>query len=360
MDWEEGMVWLATVKNMWNDKMKLLLKKFDSPQGVFDADESALAECLKEADVKAILEHRKNWDWEREKESLKKKKIWVVTEESPDYPERLRIIEDRPKILFGLGERSRMEQISTHSIAIIGARICSLYGKYVAEKFGKELAYHGVTVVSGMARGVDCSAHRGSLDGNGITVAVLGCGVDVCYPSENRLLYEEICRKGIILSEYAPGTKPMPWQFPKRNRIISGLSDGVVIVEAKEASGSQITACWALEQGIDVYAVPGRINDPLSVGCNRLIREGAAPVLDVSDILFSLGINRKNLQKEKIFLEKENKVVYSVLGLSPQTMDEIMKKTNMEYEQLQEILLNLQLSGLVEEPAKNYYVKKHL
>lgn len=359
MNREEAMVWLSTVENMWSKKIMMLLEYFGTPQEVFAAgyEELLKSGCLKEPDIEAVLRHKEDWNWVKIQESLKQKEIWVLTEDSEDYPERLKCLPERPRILYGKGQRERLKELSKPTVAVIGARVCSSYGKYVAEKFARDFAMQGVTVVSGMARGVDSAAHRGAMEGNGLTVAVLGCGVDVCYPNENQLLYEEIRKKGILLSEYPPGTKPLAWQFPQRNRIISGLSGGVMIVEAKEASGSLITARWALEQGLDVYAVPGRINDPLSVGCNRLIREGAMPVLEVADVLSALGLNKKNLEKEKIFLEKENEVVYSVLGLYPQSMDEILQKTHIESGELHNILLKLQLAGLVEEPAKNYYVR---
>lgn len=358
---KDAMLWLCHVKNMWHEKMGRLLDYFGEAACIFDATERELAEsgCLKAEDIAEIMKNRKEYDRERMNTMLRERQIIFLTEEDELYPKRLRKFEERPRVLFAKGQTSVLENLEEPSVAVIGARVCSNYGIYAAEKFARELALCKVTIVSGMARGIDSAAHRGALQGDGRTVAVLGCGVDVCYPPENSQLYHEILAKGLLLSEYIPKTAPLGWQFPKRNRIISGLSDGVVITEAKEKSGSLITARWALDMGIDVYAVPGRINDPLSGGCNQLIRDGAVPAIDVSDIMLNLGINYKILKKQKKFLEKENEVVYSVLGFHPQSADEILQKTGMKAEQLYRILLELQLAGLVEEPAKNYYARKN-
>ena len=205
---------------------------------------------------------------------------------------------------------------------------------------------------------MDSVAHQGAVDAGGRTYAILGCGVDICYPPENKYLYDRIIEQGAVLSEYPPGTRPNAWQFPERNRLISGMADCVVITEARQKSGSLITVKHALEQGVDVCAVPGRINDVLSNGCNRLIQEGAFPATSTLDILFNMGINVKKNEKTKIFLEKQNEVLYSVLDLQPQTPDEIMQKTGMNRGTVYEGLLWLLMHGLAEEPVKNYYIRK--
>lgn len=357
---KDAMLWLCSIKNMWYKKMERLLEYFENPVHIFEADGDELENCgcLKPEDIVEIQKSRKSFDVDKEKEKLQKLGIVFLTQQDEQYPKRLRNIADSPIVLFAKGRLELLKEAEHTAVSVIGARVCSHYGIYTAEKFARELALNDVVIVSGMARGVDSAAHTGALEAGGNTIAVLGCGVDICYPNDNKILYDRLCREGLVISEYPPGTPPMAWQFPKRNRIISGLSDCVLITEAREKSGSLITAQWALEQGIDVCAVPGRINDPLSQGCNRLIREGATPVTDVSDIMLSLGINYKNLEKQKIFLEKENEVVYSVLGLHPQSMDEIMKKTNLNTGELYRILLKLELAGLAEEPVKNYYIRK--
>lgn len=358
MTYDDYMLWLYTTKNMWHKKIELLLKYFHTPENIFKASGKILEEsgCIKPEDIAEIMESRKKFDIQKERCRLERQGIRFITDKNALYPGKLRNIQDRPAALFVKGRG--IGRLGSPCAAVIGARICSQYGLYTAEKFSRELALYGVNIVSGMARGIDSAAHRGAMEGGGATFAVLGCGVDVCYPPENRELYEEIQKTGAVLSEYPPGVHPAAWRFPQRNRIISGLSDCVIITEAREKSGSLITARHALDQGIDVFAVPGRINDPLSQGCNRLIREGALPVLDVTDLLTDLGINYKNLKKEKIFLEKKNEVVYSVLGLHLQSIEEILEKTNIESGEIYSILLQLQLAGLVQEPVKNYYIRK--
>lgn len=358
MTYDDYMLWLYTTQNMWHKKIELLLNYFHTPENIYKASERTLAEsgCIKSKDTAELIKSRKKFDIQEERSKLERQNIHFITEKNELYPEKLRNIQDKPGALFVKGRG--ISRLGSTSAAVIGARVCSQYGLFTAEKFSRDLALYGVNIISGMARGIDSAAHRGAMEGGGITFAVLGCGVDVCYPPENRELYEEIQKTGAVLSEYPPGVRPAAWQFPQRNRIISGLSDCVIITEARERSGSLITARHALDQGIDVFAVPGRINDPLSQGCNRLIREGALPVLDVTDLLTDLGINYKKLKKEKIFLEKKNEVVYSVLGLYLQSVDEILAKTNIESGEIYNILLQLQLAGLVQEPVKNYYMRK--
>ncbi len=358
MVYDDYMLWLFCVKNMWQKKIEALLTYFQTPENIYKASETILekSNCIKAKDIAEIMESRKKFDIQKERKKLEDLNIQFITEKSELFPKRLLNISDRPRALFVRGQG--IEFLNGPSAAIIGARVCSPYGIYTAQKFSRELACCQVNIISGLARGIDSAAHAGALEGEGRTYAVLGCGADICYPPENKELYDRIQKTGAVLSEYPPATKPAAWQFPQRNRIISGLSDCVVITEAKQESGSLITANHALEKGIDVCAVPGRINDPLSQGCNRLIREGAIPVLDTSDLLAVLGISYKNLEKKQIFLEKKNEVVYSILGFYLQSIDEIAQKTNLKSGELHYILLQLQLAGLVEEPVKNCYIRK--
>lgn len=211
--------------------------------------------------------------------------IRVLRRQDREYPGRLREIPNPPEELYVLG-RVPGEQIPT--VAVIGARDCSEYGKYVASGLGALLGRSGIQVVSGMARGIDGIGQEAALDAGGSSFAVLGNGVDICYPARNRQLYEKLRLGGGILSEYPPGTPPLPSHFPPRNRIVSGLSDVVVVVEAREKSGTLITVDMALEQGREVYVVPGRVTDPLSVGCNRLLKLGAGLLLDAGEFLEEL------------------------------------------------------------------------
>ena len=222
------------------------------------------------------------------------------------------------------------------------------------------LGQNHIGVISGMARGVDAHGHWGAIEGGGRTYAVLGCGIDICYPASNYELYGQIAAQGGVMSEYPPGTEPNPGLFPMRNRIISGVSDIVVVVEAKVKSGSLITADYALEQGKDIYAVPGRISDSLSGGCNRLIRQGAGMILSAEDFVRDLDVFVEKLSTKDTFaknaLEKEELLVYSVLDLQPKNMEELMKATDMSVTQLTGILSTLLSKGFAEEVFKNYYI----
>ena len=299
---------------------------------------------------------KEEYKTEEFRKKLRDKDIKMVCVGDRDYPEKLMPYRDRPEVLFYKG---RLPDKDKHIVAMVGARACSNYGRTMAKKIAGDLAYNNVQIISGMARGIDTYSQLGAVEAGGATFAVLGCGVDICYPTENIELYENIIKTGGIISEYPPGDKPLAWHFPMRNRIISGLSDKVVVVEAKEKSGSLITVEWALEQGKDVMAVPGRVDDKLSEGCNRLIRSGAGLVRNAKDVLEELKYEvfnkeKENVIKEKI-LEKDFLLLYSELGLQPKSIEELMEKTGIEYGILADMLLQLQLRGLVEQPSDNYY-----
>lgn len=212
-------------------------------------------------------------------------KISFITPFDGLYPERLKVIPDAPSGLYVMGKLPAESDIT---VAVIGARECSDYGRYVAEKLGTFLGEKGVTVVSGMARGIDGISQWAALEAGGASVGVLGCGVDICYPAKNRKLYDRLLEQGAVLSEYPPGTPPRSMNFPARNRIVSGLADAVVVIEARNKSGTLITVDMALEQGREVFVVPGRITDELSEGCNRLIRQGAGILLSPEELLEEL------------------------------------------------------------------------
>ena len=235
------------------------------------------------------------------------------------------------------------------------------FEKHGGYEFAKEFASCGVQVISGLARGIDGWAHKGAIDGGGETFAVLGCGVDICYPSQNINLYREIQKKGGIISEYEEGEKPLGWHFPLRNRIISGLADIVLVIEAKKKSGSLITVEYALEQGKSVYALPGRVGEALSEGCNNLIFQGAQIAKNVEIILEELEIldkmTKEKNKKTEIRLARKEEMVYSCVDLKPKHLDEIIKLTDLELLEVQEILVKLELMELVTEPIKNYYAR---
>ncbi len=283
---------------------------------------------------------------------------WECTCEDKCYPERLKPYGDMPKKLYIRGE---IPDDKIPSAAIVGARDCSRYGEKQAYLFARELAGCGVQIISGLARGIDRSAHKGALDGGGKTFAVLGCGVDICYPTQNRQEYMEIWKRGGILSEFQPGMPPYGRNFPRRNRIISGLADLVLVIEAKERSGSLITAGFAVEQGKPVYALPGRVGDLLSEGCNKLIADGAGVAYCTEILLEELKIQRFSGKdfgsNSQIRLASQEEMVYSCLDLQPKNIEEIFQAVPLEMKKIMEILLKLELEGLVEEPVKNYYAR---
>ena len=253
-----------------------LLARFGSTRGIYGAETGALRECVSGSVAEAMEWQKKSGEWEREYEQLAEKQIHFLLREEAGFPQKLAEIPDPP---YGIFYRGRLPEATRPAVAVIGARECSEYGRYVAEELGHYLGRQGIQVISGMARGIDGISQQAALSAGGTSYGVLGCGVDICYPSQNRRLYEELLQKGGLLSTYAPGTKPLPQYFPPRNRIVSGLSDALIVIEARQKSGTLITVDMALEQGKDVYVVPGRITDRLSDGCNRLMTQGAGVFL---------------------------------------------------------------------------------
>lgn len=274
------------------------------------------------------------------------------------YPLKLKQISNPPKILYVLGE---LPEEGKPCIAIVGARNASPYGHLIAERFGGVLAESGVLIISGMARGIDASAHVGALKTGNKTFGVLGNGVDICYPKENLKIYRQIIQSGGIISEIAPGTSPLPKFFPMRNRIISALADIVLVIEAKERSGALITADIALEQGKDVFAVPGRITDELSKGCNYLISQGAGVAASPDELLKELRLSRdkkeKLCEKKEFLLATEEKSVYSCISLQPKHINEILKESKMSIQQLSSVILSLEMKSVISEVTKNYYIR---
>ncbi len=287
---------------------------------------------------------------------MKDRTIKVTRPGDRDFPQKLLRIGKVPEAIYYLGALPKEE---LPAVAMVGARACSAHGRRSAGTVARQLSESGVQVISGMARGVDTQSHRGALEGGTPTFAVLGSGVDVCYPEENIELYEQILeRGGGILSEYPPGEQPVSWHFPQRNRIISGLADLIVIVEAKQKSGSLITVEWALEQGKDVMAFPGRMEDPLSEGCNRLIKNGAGIVTEAKDIIELLEWEWKEGKSAVLKLQPEQAVIFSALGDEMKTLEEIVAVTKLDYESVLTGLLQLQIKGMIEQPLEHYYVKK--
>lgn len=253
-----------------------LLSRFGDPQGVYEAGTAGWREILSDSVVEYMDRQKKSGNLEEEYHSLGEKQIGLVLQEEEGFPQKLLEIPDPP---YGLFYKGKLPEQKQPSVAVIGARECSEYGRFVAEELGRYLGSQGIQVISGMARGIDGISQQAALLAGGTSYGVLGCGVDICYPAQNRRLYEELLEKGGLLSTYTPGTKPLPQYFPPRNRIVSGLSDALIVIEARQKSGTLITVDMALEQGRDVYVVPGRLTDRLSDGCNHLLTQGAGVFL---------------------------------------------------------------------------------
>lgn len=281
-------IWLASVEGLGPVKKSALLNKFETAKRIYNATEKEILKVDGMSD-KIVQNMQKAKDaklLEKYEKYILKNDIKIINISDDNYPAKLKNIYAPPITIFAKGDISLL---NSKSIAIVGSREPSKYGIYVAEKFSKELSKEGITIVSGLARGIDTFAHVGALTSFGKTIAVLGSGIDVVYPKENAKYYREISEKGLIISEYIVGTAPESKNFPQRNRIISGLSDGVLVVEARKNSGTMITTDFALEQGKELYVIPGNITSNLSAGTNNLIKEGAKLVTDVYEILEDLN-----------------------------------------------------------------------
>lgn len=357
----EYWLWLCLEKSLYRSHLHQLMRVFQKPENVFGAPEGEIRQCgfLSAIQMNRLLSSRACWDYQKEAGSLKDRGISFVSVEDEGYPRRLKKIPDYPYGLFYKGELPGEEK---PAVAIIGARKCSSYGKTMAEKIAGELAEGGIQIISGMAYGIDGVSQGTALERGGYSCGVTGCGVDICYPKANKGLYARLVETGGIVSEYPPGREPLAHHFPIRNRIISGLSDVLIVIEAKEKSGTSITTDLALEQGKDVYALPGRIGDELSSGCNRLIAQGAGVFLSVEEFLQACGIpyiESKTNIKNKIVLETQEILVYSGLSLMPRTLQDIIEETKLPAWQVMKILTGLELKGLIREPMKNNYVRNN-
>lgn len=360
---EKYWLWLCSVPGLYCKQIQTLMEYFGSPREVWTASEGDF-EIWREKNIKWIdilLHYRKKYSPDEVWYRIRDKGIQFISRQQEAFPERLKQLPDCPAGLF---YRGGLPEQGAPAVAIVGARQCSHYGRIMARELAQTFTSAGVSIISGLADGIDGYAQEAAVDMGGKSYGVLGCGVDICYPKENFSIYEKVRTSGGILSEFPVGTAPIKRHFPMRNRIISGLADAVIVVEAREKSGSLITADLALEQGKEVFAVPGRCKDALSYGCNWLIEQGAGLVLSPEDLLKQLNIftenkknSKKNIQKSQLGLAPEEKWVYSNLDLSPKSLEEISEKTDLPVGKLCGILLQLELEGLVTEIAKNQYVR---
>ncbi len=278
----------------------------------------------------------------------------LITLNDPDYPPLLRHIPDAPIVLYALGPL----KTGPDTIAIVGSRKASAEGMIISGKISETVSSAGITVVSGFARGIDTAAHSNALKGDGKTVAVLGCGIDICYPSENKGLFEKVAGEGLILTEYAPGEQPLPHHFPERNRIIAGISRGVLVVEATARSGSLITARLALEYAREVMAMPGSALKPEHAGSNRLIKDGARLVESVEDVLMTCFPHVKPVAQKPVELDSSENKVYSLIGFEKIHGDEVIERSGMATKDAMAALTRLTIRNIIAEQAGGFFIRK--
>jgi len=357
---------LSFVKDIGPVTAKKLLSHFRSPRKIFEV---GLAGLMAVEDVSnSRAEAIRDFDgWERvekEKRAIKQLNINIIKYTDNDYPETLRQLDDAPVLLFTKGTLIAEDR---YAVAMVGSRKMTAYGSYMANRISADLAACGITVVSGMARGIDTVSHKGALRAGGRSIAVLGCGLDTPYPPENRELFGELGLSGCVISEFPVGTPPNRENFPRRNRLISGLSMGVVVVEAAMDSGSLITAHYALEQNKEVFAVPGPVTSHFSEGTNELIRKGARLVRKAEDILEELSPQIKGLMRSgeravchppQLEINDEEKAICSILEGGPRHVDIIARELAMPPSQLSGLLLGLEIKGLVRKTeGNNFYIR---
>lgn len=360
MRWEASsgeswyLFWLSNLPGIGLRTLERIMGHFGSASAVYGADRKELAQVpgLSPAHVERIVCEEERQRLDQDWRELEGKKMRYYSLYNKEYPERLRTLYDPPRHLWVKG---RLPEETRCAVGIVGARECSMYGRDMARMFGFRLAEAGVQIISGMAKGIDGWAHQGALESGGDTYAVLGCGVDICYPSIHRRLYESIQRRGGILSELPAGTRARAGFFPMRNRIISGLSDGLLIVEAREKSGSLITADAALEQGKDVFVIPGRIGDELSTGCNRLIRQGAVPVLSPSDILEYYNVRNRETGGFEENQSWETELLH-MLAQQPVHLAEMEQKTGVCRTELMKCLIKWKKEKRIREISRGYFI----
>lgn len=361
------MHWLYRAAGMGSRGLLRCLETIGTPLEIYHmAVSGELAEKVTKRyqnKIARVIESAADKDIQGEYERMRERGIRMVTASEENFPGRLKDIPDAPYILYYAG---RLPSAGCKSVALIGARNCTEYGRYMAGQFGAGLAQAGVQVISGMARGIDGIGQQAALRADGYSLGVLGCGIDICYPKENRELYEALLEQGGICSEYPPGIEPRAALFPPRNRIISGIADAVLVIEARDKSGTLITVDMALEQGREVYAVPGRGTDPLSRGCNRLIRQGAGLVSTPGELLEEMlaGYCREeDSQQELFFLGKEKQDILKLIDINPQSVEILQRKYVETYEKHLTVseflheLLQLSADGHIRQVGGSYFAR---
>lgn len=355
----EKAYWVAFnhVRGVGAVRLRALLGFYGSLEIAWSAPSDGLrAAGLPEKVVEQVIKIRREIDPQQLWEKIARRGIIVLTWDDPTYPRRLKEIEQPPPVLYLRGELAPEDECA---VAIVGTRRITVYGRQVTEELAGYLARNGVTVVSGLARGIDGVAHDAALRAGGRSLAVLGCGVDIIYPPEHRKLAEGILANGALISDYAPGTPPESVNFPPRNRIISGLCPATVVVEAGETSGALITAKFAADQGREVFAVPGGIHAPQSAGANRLISDGARPLLRMEDLLETLHMEQVQehlAARRTLPMDETESKVYGALGSEPVHIDEICRQSGLPIERVSATLTIMELKGMIRQVGGMNYI----
>jgi DNA processing protein len=357
MDDKKYWVGFNLIKGIGAVRMQALINHFDDLESAWKAAPIHLAEAgLSLKLIERIVQAREQVDLQKVWARIESQGIKILTWKDAAYPQRLKEIEQPPPVLYVRGEYLPDD---LYAVAIVGTRRVTPYGRQITEELSSYLASNGITVVSGLARGVDAIAHQTALKAGGRTLAVLGSGVDKIYPPEHRQLAQQMMEQGAIVSDYAPGTPPDASNFPPRNRIISGLSLAVVVVEAGETSGALITAEFAAEQGREIFAVPGSILAPQSKGTNKLIQKGALPLLSINDLMQALNLTRMGEHKaarKVIPADETERRVMSILSAEPLHVDEIRNQTELPIEKVSATLALMELKGMVRQVGGMNYV----
>jgi DNA processing protein len=341
-------------------RLRALIERFGDVASAWNAPASALRSInLDRRALSNLLKVRRETDLDEELRRAEQLGVRILTWESPDYPFLLSQIPDPPPVLYVRGEIVPGDE---WAVAMVGTRKATTYGREVARRLGGELARNGVTIVSGLARGIDGIAHTAALEAGGRTIAVLGSGVDYIYPAEHRRLVPDIMERGAIVSDYPMGTRPEASNFPPRNRIISGLSMGTIVVEAGRRSGALITADFALDQGREVFAVPGSILSPGSLGCNQLLRDGAHVVTEARDVLEVLHLDHVAEKQAARAVLPENPTeaaIFEGLSAEPRHLDELARASGLAVEVVSSTLVMMELKGMVRQVGALQYVRAY-
>ncbi len=346
---------LSQAPGIGQKRFKILVDNFKSAAEVWNSPEKLLKQILDTSVFEEFNKFRHNTNPEKLLENIYKKDIKVLALFEKDYPEKLKEIFDPPPVLYIKGE---LKPEDNFALAVVGTRRVTNYGREVTETLVRQLAASGLTIVSGLARGVDSLAHKTALENGCRTIAVLGCGVDIVYPPQNFNLAKEVVKNGALVSEYPPGTAPIPGHFPARNRIISGLSLGTLVTEADEKSGSLITASLALEQNREVFAVPGPIYSQLSKGPSGLIKQGAKLVTLAEDILDELNIEQKQkAEKVKLIIpdNKDEEAIIKLLANEAKHIDQLQRESKFSTEKLNGLLVTMELKNLIKHQGSGEY-----